>query len=864
MTRSAPKSTARPRRTLRLPTSVRPIEVDLHLRAAPKRRAFEVEVTYRLRVERRTREIELHATGLEIDRVQASVAGTSDPLSPSLELHPECETAVFRFERPLEAGELHLSMRARGRVRDDLRGLYRSSDRQTPWIATQLCPTDARRVFPCFDEPGTKARYAIRVTAPAGETVVSNAPVARRSRATRGQRTTLFETTPPLSVYLIAIAIGPFERSRPVHVGATPIRIVTLPGARRLGRFALEAAAESLARLERWFGMPHPYAKLDLVALPDFAFGAMENAGAVFFRDAILLLDDRTASADDRLRTAETVAHELAHMWFGNLVTMAWWNDLWLNESFATWMAYEIVHDWQPDWKVWHAFIARRESALELDALRTSHPIAPPVETADEAQENFDAITYTKGAAVLRMLQRYAGATRFRAGVRRYIRRHREGVATASDLWSALEAAADLPVESIVRPWTRITGHPVVDLVPARGGRLRARQTRFLLGGARGRSATWEIPWIGRPTQGRRQRAHRRVLARTESLLPADVRADAAIYGNADEAGFFRVDHGDEGFEALRRNLPRLSSLERIGWIGHEWALVRAGRAPIGRLVRLLDALGGERDPDVLFAAERVHAALARRLAPDAGEDVARALAARVVSIHRDALEALGLDARRAEDAERTRRRARLLSLVGGLGADAAWRARCAERVARFLDDGRALPRGAADVVLRVGGAAAPSAVQRKLIAAVRSAATPQARRERLFALAAFTRPRDLARTLKAAGNPRLAPAGDRATLLMQLVSSRATAETTWDHLRTEWPRLEGEMPPILVARLAGELANALPGPRLDEIPDFFARHPLAAGERTVRQLEEQIRLARALSHRAGGPLRAALSSPVA
>ncbi len=703
----------------------------------------------------------------------------------------------------------------------------------------------------------SKARYSIRVTAPeADQTVISNAPFARRARAARGQRTTIFERTPPLSVYLIAVAIGPFEVSRPVRVGSTPIRVVTLPGARRLGRFALEAAAESLARLERWFDMPHPYAKLDLVALPDFAFGAMENAGAVFFRDAILLLDERTATADDRLRTAETVAHELAHMWFGNLVTMAWWNDLWLNESFATWMAYEIVHDWQPDWKVWHEFIARRESALELDALRTSHPIAPPVETADEAQENFDAITYTKGAAVLRMLQRYAGATRFRAGVRRYIRTHREGVATASDLWAALEAASDLPVESIVRPWTRTTGYPVVTLEPALGDRLRARQSRFLLGPTRSRSATWEIPWIGRATRGGRRRVHRTVLDRPERLLPADLHGTDGVYGNADEAGFFRVDHGDAGFDALIAHLAGLSSLERMGFLGHEWALVQSGRADIERILRLLSALGDEEDPDVLLMAERVHGALARRLAPDTGEDVAHALAARVARTHRDALQDLGLDARRGESADRTRLRARRLALVGGLGDDAEWRARCADRVARFLEGGRALPRGAADIVLRVGATDAPLAMQRRLLAAVRTAATPQERRARLFALASGSAPRWIEGTLRASGDARLAPAVDRASLLMLLVSNRATAEPTWEHLQPHWPRLEREMPPILLARLAGELGNALPVERLDEIPAFFARHPLQAGQRTLRQLDEQKRLARALLRRAGGPLR--------
>ena len=474
-TATLPKTTAssraagpRPRRTLRLAETVHPEVADLHLHLSPRSRVFRGEVTYQLVLDKRCRSIELHAADLVLKSASATVDGVEH--AATIEMHPECETVLFRFDRALAKGQLSLRISFKGRVRDDLRGMYRGRDRKQPWLASQLCPTDARRVFPCFDEPGIKARYNVSVTAPAEDVVLSNAPVQKRSRAVAGSRTTHFEQTPLLSAYLIAVAVGPFESGRTAQVGQTPIRVYSLKGQRPLGKFALEAAAESLIRLEKWFGMPHPYAKLDLVALPDFAFGAMENAGAVFFRDSVLLLDEKESSPEDRLRTAETIAHELAHMWFGNLVTMAWWNDLWLNESFATWMAYEIVHDWKPEWRIWLEFVARRENAFELDALASSHPIAPQVKTADEANENFDAITYTKGASVLRMLERYVGASAFRKGVRTYIRRHRNAAAAAEDLWAALEEASSLPIESIVRPWTTSTGYPVVRAKSTKNG----------------------------------------------------------------------------------------------------------------------------------------------------------------------------------------------------------------------------------------------------------------------------------------------------------------------------------------------------------------------------------------------------------
>ncbi len=412
---------------------------------------------------------------------------------------------------------MRLELSFKGRVRRDLRGIYRGSDRgsdrESPWLATQLCPTDARRFFPAFDEPALKLRYRIAVTVPADQTVISNAPVEFEEAAGRGRKTVHFEPTPPLSAYLVALAVGSFEASPTLYVGATPIRVYTLPGRQSLASFAREAAAESLGRLERWFEIPHPYPKLDLLALPDFAFGAMENAGAVFFRDSVLLLDAAQASPAELERTAETIAHELSHMWFGNLVTMAWWNDLWLNESFATWMAYEILDGWQPEWRVWHEFAHRREQALEQDALMTSHPIAPPIRDAKEAHENFDAITYTKGASVLRMLERFLGSEVFREGIQLYLRRHREGVATAADLWDALAEVSDQPIEKIIAPWTLQTGFPLVRVRRQDDGdhdRIALGQERF----SGGRSRPIHAKASRRPaladSVGRKSRSRRR------------------------------------------------------------------------------------------------------------------------------------------------------------------------------------------------------------------------------------------------------------------------------------------------------------------------------------------------------------------
>lgn len=871
---AAGKSTpARPRRTIRLAEHVRPEAIDLHFELDPGRKDFRGDARYRIRLGRRCRHIEMHSAELRISAVRLRV--NDESIVGRVEAHPECETIVLRFDRLLPADEVVLEMRFRGRVRDDLRGLYRSTDRKEPWIASQLCPTDARRFFPCFDEPGTKAHYTIRVTAPADQTVLSNAPISNRSATgDDGHRTTSFETTPLLSAYLIAVAVGPFEASPAARCGQTAIRVYTLPGRQPLARFARRAAVESLARLERWFKIPHPYPKLDLLALPDFAFGAMENAGAVFFRDSVMLLDEKEASAEDRMRAAETIAHELSHMWFGNLVTMAWWNDLWLNESFATWMAYEIVDDWQPDWRIWHEFIHRRERALELDALRSSHPIAPPIRTAEEAHENFDAITYTKGASVLRMLERYLGASTFRKGVRLYIRRHRERAATASDLWSALSEVAGLSVEEIVAPWTLEMGHPIVRAETRRNREgniaIELRQERFLVlpsrrGNARakrrGAGQRWSIPWLGRVGRGSRSREIRHLLVRSRQTTDLEATPPEWLYANASEAGFFRVDHGEEGFARLLHALPKLSALERIGWVGHQWALVRAGRARIASALDLIAALEHEEDPDVLAAAERVLALLLERLAPDCGPEIEARLRSWIAQIFETQFAELGLEGPRRENASRRRRRARIVSIGGGLARADAIVVACAERARDHLATGNPLPSGVGDEILRIAASTGAAPLQTALLAAVRNATTPQSRRRSLFALAGFDHGKGLRCTLRATIDPGLAPAVDRATLLMLLFSSPRAAETTWNHLQRVFSKLERQLPPILLARIVGSVANALPSDQAPLVRAFFAEHPLAAGSRVLDQVAEEFAIAKRLRARAGKDLRRYLES---
>lgn len=848
----------------RLSPSVRPQSAELRFELDPRRKDFRGEARYALQLDRATDALELHAADLVVSRAVARIDGHA--IRARVEWERDREVVRLRFARRLAAGSIRLELAFRGRVRRDLRGLYRSADDASPWLATQLCPTDARRFFPAFDEPAIKLRYRISATVPADSTVLSNAPIEFEEEAERGRKTVHFQPTPPLSAYLVALAVGPFEAGPALHVGPTPIRVYTLPGRQTLASFAREAAAESLERLERWFEMPHPYPKLDLLALPDFAFGAMENAGAVFFRDSVLLLDAAQASPAELFRSAETIAHELAHMWFGNLVTMAWWNDLWLNESFATWMAYEILDGWQGDWRVWQSFAHRREEALEQDALATSHPIAPPVRDAKEAHENFDAITYTKGASVLRMLEQYLGSERFREGVQLYLRRHRERAATASDLWSALAEVCDEPIEKIVAPWTLQTGFPLVrverrsdgdrEVIALRQERFRARPVR-----AGAAASRWPIPWIGRIGRGDdgNARAVRHLFSKARDTAPGQGSELTWVYGNAGEAGFFRVWHGESEWQDLLAAKTSLSPLERIGLVGHQWALARSGQARLAPLLDLVASLGEEEDPDVLAALERVLARIFQRVVPAAGSALEARLRAWIEVYFGAQVDALGLEADPGDDRSRRERRAHILSLVGGLGRSEAIGAEAARRTTDALAGRTALAPELADAFVQIAAHRGDAALQRAYHAAVGQAATPQARRRWLLGLAAFDGDEAIGASLDAVVDRNLAPSVDRAGLLVALLASPDAAAPAWTRLQRVWKRLEREWPPILLARVAAATGMALPPERAREITAFFKTHPLAAGPRTLRQITEELAIARQGAARLGRELEAYL-----
>ncbi len=469
----------------RLPRAVVPRRYELTLAPDLGAATFEGEGSIEVEIAEPVSEVLLNAVDLEIDEATlVDATGTSH--RGAVTIDTENERARIALDGTAQTGGAVLHFRFRGVLNDQLRGFYRSTYKDAAGndkviATTQFESTSARRAFPCWDEPDLKAVFAITLVVAGDLTALANSRQISDEPIGDGRRRVQFADTMLLSTYLVAFIVGELEITDPIDLGGVPLRVVHQPGKGALTAFAEECGTFSKEFFAEYFAIPYPTDKLDLVGLPDFAAGAMENLGLVTFREALLLVDPTTATQAEEHVIANVVAHEIAHMWFGDLVTMRWWNGLWLKEAFATFMANVCIDAMKPDWHVWDSFGLDRTAALETDALESTRAIEYPVRSPHDAEGMYDILTYEKGAAVLRMLEQYLGADEFRAGVRAYLSKHAYGNTENTDLWDAIEAATSEPVRRIMDAWIFQGGYPLVraGLSPD-GQSLRLSQRRFV------------------------------------------------------------------------------------------------------------------------------------------------------------------------------------------------------------------------------------------------------------------------------------------------------------------------------------------------------------------------------------------------
>jgi len=862
----------------RLPYSVEPHRYELRLAPDLDRATFDGDVRIEATIHEPVTEIALHAAELKISSAELSrPGGTPTPLA--VRVDEADERVYFGATGPLDPGRVFLDIGFEGVLNDKLHGFYRSAYTDeagtTHVIATtQFEATDARRAFPCFDEPDRKAVFSVTLDVPGGLAAYSNGPEAERTPMPGGAHRIRFDDTIPMSTYLVAFVVGPLVATEPVDVDGTPVRIVHVPGKGDLTGFALQVAAHALRFFAEWFDIAYPGQKLDLVAIPDFAFGAMENLGCVTFREAVLLVDPDRASRLELERVADVVAHEIAHMWFGDLVTMKWWNGIWLNEAFATLMELLCVDAFRPDWQRWVSFGTERDAAMATDALHTTRPVEFPVGPPEEAQAMFDVLTYQKGAGVLRMLERYLGAEAFRRGIRRYLADHRLGNTETRDLWDAIERESGEPVRSVMESWILQGGFPLVRVARDSGATspepvpaVRLRQEPFAYRPADGPSAigsTWSVPVLVRALGGGEARTLLGEAPATVVVEAAPDTGDSAtteigpVVVNAGGSGYYRVLYEPQHQRELAARLAELEALERFNLLSDSWAALLAGRTELEDFLVLAEALGRDTDPSVWA---QVTGALS--FFDHALGDTARAGLARYArALLRPPFERLGWDPRPSDEERTPTLRAQLVATLGTVGEDPDVRAEAARRHRAILESNGALDPDLASAILSVVAAEGGPSEFDAFVDRYRHPATPQEEMRYLYALAGFRQPELAARAFELARTE--VRTQNAPFLILALLLNAHTGAATWDRVRDHWGELTERIPVNLLPRmLDGVRVLCRDAALAREINDFLVAHPLPAGQRTVDQtlerLEVNVAFAARLDSTAGPVLDAGL-----
>jgi len=837
----------------RLPDTVVPTHYDLAIAPDLAASRFEGTAGITVTVREPVEEVVLNAAELEIHTALARDASGRE-LVGAVSLDGSHERLTVRFPSALAAGEAVLTLTYSGAINDQLHGFYRSTfvdaDGHEQVIATtQFEPADARRAFPCWDEPAYKATFAISLLVPAGLCGLSNG-AAVEERAVDGGRWVRFERTMKMSTYLVAFIVGPLVVTDPVDVDGVPLRVACVAGRERLSAFALEVGAHALRYLADYFDIPYPAGKLDLVALPDFAFGAMENLGCVTFRETALLVDRDHASRPELERVADVVSHEIAHMWFGDLVTMRWWNGIWLNEAFATFMEVGAVNDFRPEWDRWTSFSTERGVAMVTDALAATRPVEYEVVSPADADGMFDVLTYQKGGAVLRMLETYLGADRFRAGIRLYLDRHRYANTETTDLWDAIEEATGEPVRSIMDSWIFQGGYPMLSVEPVDGGVTVTQQRFRYQSHPTDVSARWQAPLLYRPLRApdapEAVAATRTLLSEAVTRLAWD---DAPIVVNAGGWGFFRTRYAPDLLHRLLADLPALGPVERYNLVSDTWAMALAALTPLADFVDLVGLLGAERDPSVWDLALDAVGVL-YRVVPD---DSRPALSAWLRDLAGPVFAELGWQPRPGEDERTAQLRGSLLTTLGTLGDD-----RGIQKTARTLHDaalaGRSAP--APDLLASLVSIVAWTGTEADyelFWERIRAAATPQEEVRYLFRLAAFPDPALVLRTMDATNSDIRTQNG--AFVIGAALANRVAGRQAWRWLVEHWDQTLARIPVNSHGRLLDGIVRLTDPDSVQEIPAFLAAHPIPSATKQVAQLLERQRINAAFAARERGPL---------
>ena len=809
----------------RLPKDAAPVRYAIDLTPDLDAKDFTGEETIEIDVRRPTPRIVLNAADLRISTVEL----IGEPQrAAGIAADPASQTVTFTFPRPLSAGAHTLHLRFSGRINPYARGLYvanyPTAEGRKRMVGTQLEPADARRIFPCWDEPAFKAAFELSVTVPSRFMAVSNMPVARETAVDSEHKRVSFQPTPRMSSYLFVLVAGELERLTGEADGVT-VGVVTAAGRTRQGRFALDSALRLLAYYDDYFGVKYPLPKLDLIAVPGGFPGAMENWGGITFFESRLLFDPMASPPALRREVFSVLAHEMAHLWFGDLVTTAWWDNLWLNEGFASWMQAKAADTLHPEWEVWLHGAGSKRYAMREDAKRTSHPIEQPVADESEAMSAFDGITYNKGEAFIRMLEAFLGEDVFRAGIQRYMRAHAYSNATTADLWTALDAVSHQPVTDIA---ARYTEQPGVALVISRascmGGQqqVRLEQSRYVLHDPGAAALHWPVPVTLGPVPDGPPRS---LLLDGTAQLDGG-RCGAPIKLNLGDIGYYRVSYDADTRAALVGRFAALQPADQVNLLDDLWAQVEADEVAPTEFLDLLARLPAPSHQavwgDVLQILSRIDFLERDRPARTAFQAYARARL-------RPVFDRLGWRPRAGEPEDDTMLRASLVDILGRFG-DAQILAEAKGQFASYLRARLSLPASLKGPVISLTGRTADAATYDRLLALARTATSTEDRVRFYNALAAARDPALARRTLALVLSNEIPPAL-ASRLIFGVAGTGEHPDLAWTFVRENFAALIERQSPQFGDYVAGGLLSNFSDPaRAAELEQFAPAHATSGG----------------------------------
>jgi puromycin-sensitive aminopeptidase len=873
------------REAVRLPRNVLPDTYRIFIEPDLENGQFSGEETIFLEVGSSTKDIVLNSVGLEIGEVE--VAQNNDEghgkwIAPERTIEDkEKQQVTFRFQQSLKPGKHELRIKFGGKLNDKLAGFYLSGytddkGEKHKIACTQMEPTDARKVFPCFDEPDMKASFKVTLAVDAGLTAISNAPIEfDKTDGRSGKRQISFAETPKMSTYLVVLVVGPFESTEPVKVNNVDIRVWATPGHKDQCAFASAAAQKMLPYFESYFGVKYPLNKLDLIAIPDFSAGAMENLGAVTFRETRLLVDEKTASTVAKQDVAAVIAHEMAHMWFGDLVTMKWWDDLWLNEAFATWMSVKAMEAYKPDWHPWDLFVRDRAPALASDSLVSTHPIYTEVSDPSEAEEMFDEITYDKGASVLRMLERFLGEETYMKGIQKYIRDHQFGNAETSELWGALEDVSGKPVAAIMREWVYSPGYPLLTVAnketrKGTGGALTLTQDYFSISpvtlsdsksskanaNKSRKLALWQVPVTSRVLKddlsaSREKSNYVRMLLTDKKGDLTNIPAGGPVVVNGLADGYFRVQYPSGMLDELGKKVQSsMTAAERYQFLNDAWSFVESGSMPVSQYMNLTAYYRDETDPNVVELLVSQVSTLDWFVKPESRANFAAFVRDRFGPLARK----LGWEPKEDESELTQILRSHVLSAIGTYGQDRGTIAEARKFWDIYQEQPGEINPNLYEAIVAIMAYNGDKGVYDDMEQLFKTASTPEAKLRNLYGLAHFREPDLQKRTLEMSMTDEV-KTQDAPHVVLHLLRTTAGRDLGWDFVKSHWQAMEARYPVHLFPRIVNGTTSFVSQAQSADLERFLADHPIKSGRRVAGKAIERVRSNVKINERSGESL---------